>query len=267
MIRIDNVYQTVLALANKEQRGYITPQEFNLLANKAQMDIFESYFSDLRVAKREPSIDVEYGERIRLIQDKINIFKVYKSRSLVTGLSGNTWEFMLPSDVYSLGSVFYTPNTTSTSTSHGTLDILVDEADMDTIHQMMLSPLVKPTKKRPVYVRTTHTNVENSPAYKEVIRMYPPNDWSKDVNYPYFSDDTVAINYIVRPSKVKWGYVVVNSKALYNANASTDFELHESDESSLVNKILELAGIAIQKPDLSELVLRNEQVKEAVKNK
>ena len=33
MIRIDTVYQRVLALANKEQRGYITPLEFNLLAN------------------------------------------------------------------------------------------------------------------------------------------------------------------------------------------------------------------------------------------
>ena len=28
MISIDTVYQRVLAIANKEQRGYITPQEF-----------------------------------------------------------------------------------------------------------------------------------------------------------------------------------------------------------------------------------------------
>ena len=41
MVNIDTVYQRVLAIANKEQRGYITPQEFNLLANQAQMEIFE----------------------------------------------------------------------------------------------------------------------------------------------------------------------------------------------------------------------------------
>ena len=35
-ISIDSVYQKVLVLANKEQRGYITPQEFNLFADKAQ---------------------------------------------------------------------------------------------------------------------------------------------------------------------------------------------------------------------------------------
>ena len=44
MISIDTEYQRVLAIANKEQRGYITPQEYNLLANQAQMQIFESYF-------------------------------------------------------------------------------------------------------------------------------------------------------------------------------------------------------------------------------
>ena len=32
MINVDSVYQKVLALANKEQRGYITPQEYNLFA-------------------------------------------------------------------------------------------------------------------------------------------------------------------------------------------------------------------------------------------
>ena len=47
-IIVDTVYQRVLALANKEQRGYITPQEFNLFANHAQMDIFEQYFKNLK---------------------------------------------------------------------------------------------------------------------------------------------------------------------------------------------------------------------------
>ena len=46
-ISIDTVYQTVLALANKEQRGYISPQEFNLYANHAQMEVLEQYFYDL----------------------------------------------------------------------------------------------------------------------------------------------------------------------------------------------------------------------------
>ena len=53
-VNIDTVYQKVLAIANKEQRGYITPQEFNLFANQAQMDIFEQYFYDTNQFGRIP---------------------------------------------------------------------------------------------------------------------------------------------------------------------------------------------------------------------
>ena len=54
MVRVDDVYQKVLALANKEQRGYITPQEFNLFADQAQKEIFEQYFYDLNQFSRVP---------------------------------------------------------------------------------------------------------------------------------------------------------------------------------------------------------------------
>ena len=36
-VSIDTVYQRVLAILNKENRGYVTPQEFNLFA------IFKEY--------------------------------------------------------------------------------------------------------------------------------------------------------------------------------------------------------------------------------
>ena len=43
-INVNEVYQTVLYILNKEQRGYVTPAEFNSLARQAQLDIFEKYF-------------------------------------------------------------------------------------------------------------------------------------------------------------------------------------------------------------------------------
>ena len=45
MVNINEVYQTVLTIANKDNRGYITPEEYNLLAATAQNEIFESYFN------------------------------------------------------------------------------------------------------------------------------------------------------------------------------------------------------------------------------
>jgi len=46
-VSVDTVYKTVLYILNKEQRGYITPDEFNKLGTQVQLEIFESYFEDL----------------------------------------------------------------------------------------------------------------------------------------------------------------------------------------------------------------------------
>ena len=43
-VGINTVYQTVLYVLNKEQRGYVTPAEFNRLAQLVQNEIFQSYF-------------------------------------------------------------------------------------------------------------------------------------------------------------------------------------------------------------------------------
>ena len=67
-VSIDNVYQQVLVIANKEQRGYITPQEFNLLARKAQLDVFENYFNDLDGFRKKPGNDTVYADEIDSIQ-------------------------------------------------------------------------------------------------------------------------------------------------------------------------------------------------------
>ena len=75
MVSIDTVYQKVLAIANKEQRGYITPQEFNLFADQAQKDIFEQYFYDINQFNRVPGNDTEYSDMLRLLDEKLSIFK------------------------------------------------------------------------------------------------------------------------------------------------------------------------------------------------
>ena len=74
MVPIDTVYQRVLALANKEQRGYITPLEFNLLANQAQMQIFEQYFYDLDQVKRTDSEESSLSDMEELIKNKLTVF-------------------------------------------------------------------------------------------------------------------------------------------------------------------------------------------------
>ena len=53
-INVDKVYKTVLLIINKEQRGYLTPDEFNKIATQVQLEIFESYFETLNQQMRLP---------------------------------------------------------------------------------------------------------------------------------------------------------------------------------------------------------------------
>ena len=40
---INNVKNTVSSILSKDNRGYITPEEFNQFAKQAQLDIFREY--------------------------------------------------------------------------------------------------------------------------------------------------------------------------------------------------------------------------------
>ena len=74
-VNVNTVYQRVLAITNKEQRGYITPQEFNTIANQAQLDIFEQYFYDLNQFGRVPGNQTDYADMLEILEEKISIFE------------------------------------------------------------------------------------------------------------------------------------------------------------------------------------------------
>ena len=74
-INVNTVYQTVLMILNKEQRGYMTPTEFNRVATQIQLEIFHTYFDDLNQQLRIPQADTDYADRQENIDEKIAIFK------------------------------------------------------------------------------------------------------------------------------------------------------------------------------------------------
>ena len=203
-ISIDTVYQKVLALANKEQRGYITPQEFNLFADHAQKEILEQYFYDLNQFSRVPGNSTEYSDITDNINEKIAIFET-------TGIG-----FTLASNLYRLGTVI---------SANGTE---VEEVQPNELLYMNNSAILKPNAKRSVYVRKGNNIVVTPPL------------------------SNVSYTYTRVPVKPNWAYVIINNKPLYNQTpgVSVDFELHASEETELVYRILALAGVAIEKPQL-----------------
>ena len=233
-VSIDTVYQRVLSIANKEQRGYITPLEFNLLANQAQLEMFEQYFHDINQFGRLPGNKTEYSDVVDNINEKLKPFQNYQTAMSVSSSSIG----VLDSNLHKLGKVTYNQATGTGSTS--TFHIEIEEIDQGKFAELQLSPLTRATIERPYYVRKTATQVLLFPAAS------------------FASSGNVFYNWIDKPAKVEWAYTVVNNEALYNATNTTDFELHASEETKLVIKILEVAGIVIKDPNLYQLVDKEE---------
>ena len=216
-VSIDTVYQRVLTLANKEQRGYITPQEFNLLANHAQMDIFEQYFYDLNQFRRLPGNDTLYSDMVDILEDKISIFKYGPSTLQTSGTdisniqTGTIFELYRITDLNFEGKI-------------------LEEIRYEDYYKLQ-TPLTKPSTSRPVF-------------------------WKKDGKiYWEGADGAVDVNWIRRPTKVEW-----NSLGTGLYVSGVDFELHDSEETKLVIKILGLAGITLKDPGLVS-VSNQEEIK------
>ena len=218
-ISIDTVYQRVQAILNKENRGYISPQEFNLFANQAQLEIFEQYFFDLNQYSRLPKNDTEYSNLVDTINERISKFK--KSATLTY----TTSYFTLPTDLHKLGTVIYNSTTP------------VEEIDQKNLLEYSLSPLTSPSTTNPVYMQNIQTT---------------SSVWSITV-FPSTITSLITATYVRKPNEIEWSSQVVSGNALYNASTSTNPELHDSEESNLVIKILLYAGISVKAADIAQV--------------
>ena len=235
-VNIDTVYQRVLAIANKEQRGYVTPQEFNLLANQAQLQIFEQYFYEAGRRSRTDADKVPNTEQMNsrgdvkaLLDEKLDVFK-----TVSTVTSGHTF----PSN-YTVGKVW----------ANGYEAQKVPFNDLKRVAAS--SRHVSGPTTEPIYCES-NTNGQ------DIIVL---NGSSTPAT------TAVSCEVFNKPAAAEWDYVVVASKALYNAAGSTNFSLHESEETELVNVILELAGIVINKPGLVQLAAQREANAKAMQDK
>ena len=215
MISIDTVYQRVLAILNKENRGYLTPQEFNLFANQAQLEIFEQYFFDLNQYSRIKENNTEYANLYSIAEEKLSKFQKYDSFAVASGFCS-----FANTDLHKIGSVIYN-------------GIEVEKIDQKQYIQYNLTKLAAPSLTAPVFIERTIAGVWG-------IQILP-------------AVSSVDIEYVKKPSQVVWGYQNILGKAQYNASASTNFELHESEETTLVLKVLGYAGISIQDPNVIQI--------------
>tara|TARA_R100001510_G_C7634510_1_gene192891 strand:- start:476 stop:1225 length:750 start_codon:yes stop_codon:yes gene_type:complete len=233
-VNINNVYTRVQSIANKEQRGYLTPIEYNRFANQAQLEIFEQYFYDLDQYLRRPGNDTRHADTVTSLQEKIALFEVFE-----TNLGNYNSGYDLPTTLHKLSTV---------ELSHSDIDSTganyheVEGVTKKDFRLIRTSNILLPTDTKPIYIREGNK-----------IKVYKGK-----ATTPFFEEltinEAITVDFIKQPATVNWAfYLDANNDALYNATGSTNFELHGSEEPTLVIKILELAGVAMKSTDVYQI--------------
>jgi len=220
-VSVDKVYQTVLALANKEQRGYITPQEFNLFANHAQMDIFEQYFYDLNQFKRAPGSHDNSTDPVSIIYDKLSNLMMFAPLAATNPTVLGNKRYKLPNDFYRYIDCLTTTDKFGYS---------IEKKTKKDFFACMTSPLTRGTPSMPIL----YFDQEDGDIWVNGFTPFSTSAASR-----------INLSYYRKPRTVNWTYVNINEKAIHNPSAADkrDFDLHDSEERNLTIKILKLAGI------------------------
>jgi len=234
-INVDTVYKTVLLILNKEQRGYVTPDEFNKIATQVQLEIFEKYFEDLNQQMRIPENDSEYGNRVKNVDEKISIFKTIQSLapSWVVGTNEfnivQTPATILPT-VHRIGTVIYKDEQE------------LEKVDRNDWLRLNMSKLTRPTADYPMYLYEDD-KIIIQPA--DLIKVNPLN--------PLTILDQFHLAYVRKPADVIWGYTVLTNGAYsYDSTigVSQDFEIDDTDQTEVILRILIYMGIVIRDPQI-----------------
>ncbi len=213
---INTVRNTVMAILNKDNNGYITPEEFNLFAKQAQLEIFEQYFYDYTnwVNKRNARLANDgYANIQKNISETIDEFST--SSTLVYDAPSQS--FALPADWYYVNVVLF-----------GTKEI--EYVAQNKVMNLLSSNITAPSTAYPAYYQKG-----------DDIKVYPASITS-----------SVSAMYVRYPLDPKWTYTVVAGSPIFNQSAVDyqDFELPESSQNDLVFKILSYAGVNIREAEI-----------------
>lgn len=242
-INVNTVYQTVLLILNKEQRGYITPDEFNKTATQVQLDIFEQYFEDLNQQLRVTQADYDYTNRQMSLDEKISSFKCIGDCVYSNG------RFNLPvTDITTGATVVYDDDFTITpqykqgqgggfsfyklgtvTYNGGVFPTEMQRLQRENFYKIQKSNLASPSDNYPVYLYESNS--------LEVL----PSSIVTDVK----------ASFIRKPVNVVWAYGVGNlNQYIYDSGSSYDFELLPYEQTNIILKILQYSGIVIRDPQI-----------------
>lgn len=225
---IDSVRNTVLSIISKDNRGYVTPMEFNLFAKQAQMEIFDALMSRYSMAvnaQNARSYNAGYTDIPKKITEALDVFSTYS----VLNFNTLSQRFDVPDNCYYLDKLLYNNATEIEKVSHSK------------IHNLLASNIAAPSISYPVYT------MDGNNATSTRVQLYPTTlNSSSQTGF-------ITAQYIRYPRDPNWTYSSLSGgEAVFNPSlpAYQDFELPESYEADLVLKILQYAGVSIRETEV-----------------
>ena len=227
MVSINDVRETVLAICNKNNYGYISPDDFNLYAKQAQLEIFNEYMSKYNYytnLENNHTSGSDLADLAESARESIEVFVNGTSLNFVT-TSGDYAVFDAPSDWYHINVLTYN-------------NVEISKESRLNITRLLNSNLTAPSETYPVYAMGSSDSIAIAPNSIQT---------------------NVAAVYIRYPVDPIWDYInLTNGEPIYNAAGSVDFEVAEDDEPTLVSKILEKAGLSIREPEVYKMAQMND---------
>lgn len=175
-----------MAVLNKDNNGYVTPEEFNLFAKQAQLELFEEYFYNYKNALNLQNKRLSNSGYADIPKQLAEVIDLFTRREDDLTYSSNA--FTLPDDWYTINNVFY-----NTSTE-------VERVNQNKITQLVASHLTAPTTTYPAYYLTGASLSTASPTS-------PGNSM---IVYPDTITTLVDVLYVRYPSDPKWTYTTVS---------------------------------------------------------
>jgi hypothetical protein len=295
-VNVDIVYKTVLLILNKEQRGNLSPDEFNKVATQVQLEIFESYFDTLNQQLRRPDNDTEYGDRIKNVDQSIAIFKSYGNCTYVnnggyfntpiaSGLSNATAQLIGDGRLVS----FALTSITSSQLASGTTTVTVNGIynNSFTINGSSIIFTSPPALNAIILVTTTpndfyklgtviykdnteaQLSARNEILYINKTPLLAPTltypiylyENQKIYLYPKTITSDITVSYLRKPLDVIWNFTIPAGANYYqyDSSGSQNFELAKTEQANIILKVLLYSGVVIRDPSIVNIAAQQVQ--------
>jgi len=243
MASVETVYRTLKDLANKEQKGFITPSVFNRFAYVAQLGIYNEMFVELVEGKKLQRQNVDPGRdksvRKRTLEDLspfVTRTPALPKYSPTGGSEAVTNLFLRPANFSRLISISVGGDS-AYSIDKKNVEIVYDVEKMDKI---LGSNLSTPTSDFPVALVT------------DEIEVFPSDIESIDITY-YRRPGGIDYNSNYVDDKPIYAVEEFDGVELFNPELSIDFMLPEHYVYELVFEIAKLMGIRLRDASMSQV--------------